>query len=62
VSELAAALPEGEPPELLLELAILVVRADHDVSAHESAWLRQLAGALGVAESRLDEIQRELVA
>jgi len=61
-AELAALLPEGEPPELLLELAILVVRADSDVSAHESAWLRQLAEALGVDAARLDELQKELVA
>lgn len=60
--ELAALLPEGEPPDLLLELAILVIRADSDVSAHESGWLRQLASALGVDAARLDELQRELVA
>ncbi|HVS14222.1 MAG TPA: DUF533 domain-containing protein [Thermoanaerobaculia bacterium] len=59
-AELAALLPAGEPPELLLDLAMVVARADSGVSAHESAWLRQLAGALGVAESRLDELQREL--
>jgi hypothetical protein len=61
-AELAALLPEGEPPELLLELAILVVRADGEIAAHESAWLRQLAAALGVGEAKLDELQRELLA
>ena len=60
--ELAALLPAGEPPELLLELAIVVIRADSAVSAHESAWLRQLAAALGVDDSCLDDLQRELTA
>ncbi len=60
IAELVALLPTGEDPELLAEFALLVARADDERRALEDAWLRQLATSLGLAEGRLDELEREL--
>ena len=60
VGELAGMLPDGEDPEVLLQFAILVLRADHSLEEIELQWLSRLAVALGVEETRAKELVQEL--
>ena len=60
VGELAGMLPDGEDPEVLLQFAILVLRADHALEDIELQWLSRLAVALGVEETRAQELVQEL--
>jgi len=60
VEELAAQLPEGEDPEVLAEFAVLVGRADGVQNELETAWLRSLASALDLPETKIDELTNEI--
>lgn len=60
VGELAGMLPDAEDPEILLQFAILVLRADHALEDIELQWLSRLAVALGVEEARAQELVKEL--
>ena len=60
VGELAGMLPDGEDPELLLQFAILVLRADDALAEIELQWLSRLAVALGVDEGRAQALVEEL--
>lgn len=59
-AELAGMLPEGEDPEILLEFAVLVLRADGELADTEVRWLESLAGLLDV-DVDVDEDGRTVV-
>ncbi|MEM7480835.1 MAG: DUF533 domain-containing protein [Acidobacteriota bacterium] len=56
VGELAASAPDEPTGEMLFEMAVLVLRADGEVSDLEERWLVSLGEALGLTDERRREL------
>ncbi|MDX1631493.1 MAG: DUF533 domain-containing protein [Thermoanaerobaculia bacterium] len=57
-----ASLPGAEKePELLYRFALLILRADDDVSQPESEWLEDLGDALEIEPARREELTAEVI-